>query len=231
MPHGRPAEAHCIVVFLGLGVLVCLALMDVIKQEVAWWWLPKNPSVAQCESYLTNYRSSWHIPAVERKLDEARWVDTRKLNTEKAYREYVERKPDGLHSLEARWRWEPLLWRQVDDRVDRESLEEYLAVFPSGVHSCEVCRRLATLSGTRKNFVNTVEKCKDNELVRRWAQARVASIDARDDKAFRLTIKQNSIEGFRNYLNDFPEGQHRAEANDRIEHSKTLPLCEQSYHC
>lgn len=140
--------------------------------------------------------------------DEAAYTEAQRADTAAAYGDYLATYPDGRHADEARQAAREAAARQAREadeaayaQAEREDTAvaygEYLQAYPQGHHVQEARARQATLQ----------EAARQEQEAARRAQA--------DDAAYAAAERADTAEGYKEYLQAYPQGRHVAEARRR----------------
>jgi hypothetical protein len=79
-------------------------------------------------------------PAAQPSTDERAWLDAASVGTIQAFRQYLDRFPNGLHAAEARQRIsaaDEKAWADASAAGTMEAFKQYLGQFPDGAHATQ----------------------------------------------------------------------------------------------
>ena len=152
----------------------------------------------------------------------ALWSETVAKDSVAAYNEYFTLSQLHHHDDEARDRINILddkKWNEVQSILSENSLKEYLQQFPEGVHVNE-CRNLLNdlpwLETKRKNTIEDYNIYMQQNPGIHDVEALAAIHDIEDDNKWANTCILNTTSAYRDYVNQFPNGKHFNEAQDRL---------------
>ena len=199
------------------------------EDEVAWQMAIADGKLEDYKAYLEKYPEGKHVEEAKEKVeeleekklmalakDEAAWMTATKINTLEEYQGYLKQYPEGRHSKEAKEKVEELTetpemteeekimrmakqeakWMQAEKSGKKEDYEAYLEEYPEGKHAKSAKEKIGSISEL-ENAQDALEKAKD-EL--NWKMAK----------------SSNTLEAYKNYLKEYPEGIHAEKAKEKI---------------
>lgn len=162
--------------------------------------------------YLREYPNGRYRKAAEDlqqeiDADHAAWKAAEGDDTEAGYTRYLNDHPQGRHRQDALQRRDARqAERQADDQAWRRACQDddeaayakYLTDYPKGIHRDDAANRLHDAKQTRLK----------REQIEKENKARLEF----EHHAWRKADEQGTAEAYQAYLDDFPEGLHREEA-------------------
>ncbi len=163
--------------------------------------------------------------AEQRRRDDVAWQRALDSGTREGFQRYLRELPGGRFADVARRRIENSkrdaeraatereqqrkrdveAWRKADAAATIDAFRKYLRDFPAGQQADTATKRISLL----------IEAKRKRDLAQRSArEAREAR--ERDDRAWTEARRSNVLEKYRNYLQRFPNGQHRQDARAKI---------------
>ena len=189
--------------------------------EQAWEAAQHVNTIEAYDTYLRDHPSGAHATDAQqrkaeleqaaaaeaaRQADEQAWVAAQQAHTIAAYEAYLRDHPSGAHATDAQQRKTELERAEAARQADEQAwataqqadtvaaYEAYLRDHPSGAHAADAQQR-------------------KTELER--AEAAEAARQA-DEQAWATAQRTNTIEAYRGYSRDHPNGAHVADANQRV---------------
>ncbi len=177
-----------------------------------------------------------------------RWQGALKADTVLGYRRFISDYPRSIYRTQAETQLDILdekSWTELSAEDTVPAYEDYLDVFPDGIHQAEALQRIEAIqqAEARKERERLERERQDNLA---WETANnertVASFDryiadwpaglhieeanrirrqlmdqSNDDKAFQSALKLNNKEAFQTYIDAFPQGAHVTSALQKID--------------
>ena len=157
--------------------------------------------------------------------DDASWSAACFIGTPKAYSDYLNKYFDGQHSHEAQEKLaeqETLVWEKTYACLTKDELENYLSLFPNGLHVDE-CKDLLDdlpwLEVKRKNTINDYDIYKSQYPGKHVSEIDNAINVLNDDNDWHNACTIGDTYAYKQYLNQHPSGKHSDEARYRIQAS------------
>ncbi len=154
--------------------------------------------------------------------DNEAWAGAFAVNTPRAYREYMEQYPSGLHRDEARQTLaflENNMWSNAQINLNEVELKNYLDEFPDGTYAAQ-CRDMLNdipwLEALRRNTISDYESYMMLNPGKHDMEALAHISDLKDDQAWDYACSISDDNRFEMYLSQYPDGRHAGEANQRI---------------
>ena len=177
-----------------------------------------------------------------------RWQGTLQADTVLGYRRFIADYPDSIYRSQADTQLDILdekAWEELSAEDSVPAYEDYLEVFPDGLHQAEALQRIEAIQQAEaKKERERLEREKQDNLAWETATSErtVAAFDryiadwpaglhieeatrirrllkdqSEDDKAFQIALKLNNKEAFQAYIDAFPGGANVASALQHID--------------
>ncbi len=181
-----------------------------------------------------------------------RWQGALKADTVLGYRRFISDYPQSIYRNQAETQLDILdeeTWEELSAEDSIPAYEDYLEVFPDGIHQAEALQRIEAIQQAEaKKERERLEREKQDNLAWETANSErsIASFDqyisswptglhieeatrirrllkdqSDDDKAFQTALKLNNKEAFQAYIDAFPQG---ANVTSALQHIDDLTL-------
>ncbi|MGB5487472.1 MAG: SUMF1/EgtB/PvdO family nonheme iron enzyme, partial [Lysobacterales bacterium] len=178
----------------------------------------------------------------------ARWQGALDADTVLGYRRFIADYPKSFYRNQAETQLDILdekAWEELSAEDSIAAYEDYLDVFPDGIHQAEALQRIEAIQQAEaKKERDRLEREKQDNLAWETANSErtVASFDryisewpgglhieeanrirrqlmdqSNDDKAFQTALKLNNKDAFQAYIDAFPKGVHVTAALQKID--------------
>lgn len=121
------------------------------------------------------------------------------------------------------------LWDEVSQSTEPADYERYLDRFPNGAHHAMAMARYKDLKSTLDEWM-VLESEADYDLYREFVRShpesvyRELALQRMDSIAWSDALRADDIEGYREYLERMPKGQHAEEASTKLENMEMREL-------
>lgn len=163
---------------------------------------------------------------VSKALDDIAWSESCDLNTTIGYRNYLEKKPMGLHRLECQQALEALCekdWQGALSKNTKADYENHVRQWPTSPHAGEIAAKLKLISENvdfeQAKLDNTVTAYQ--LFMGKWPLSTYRSkidefiIDL-DNSSWDKAMAEGKTTDYEGYLKEWTQGRHITEARDSI---------------
>lgn len=155
--------------------------------------------------------------------DHTAWNNAVRQNTPDAYLNYIRHYPNGLHVAESYAQiaaFEKYYWEIALSTMNEEALNNYKRLYPDGVYINECNDFLNDTAWLEACHVNTIaayRKYEERNPGRRSEEISYRVYYLQDEIDYNNAVAQGSPDAIYRYLNNYPEGVYREDAQARLD--------------
>ena len=161
-------------------------------------------------------------------FDDNEWKKAQESDTIDSYNSYLSKFPSGIHAQDCQMKidnLDDLVWTEAESKLSEIALNQYKSFFPSGkhIHQCdEYLNDLPWLTVKSKKPAPTIDDYENYQ--RSYPGKHVSEIQEaintlNDDKDWHNAESADSLDAYRAYLNQHPNGKYVNLANNAINSS------------
>ena len=203
-----------------------------LHEERGWKSASQANTITGFQRFLTDYPYSKYGTQAEARIKELQewdaWSKTSNLNTIYAYENFLRTYPDSRYAFDARNKIEQLkdnlAWKEAESESTATAYEKYIADFPSGARKAAALDRIKEIkvvepAWNRAVRTNTPSAYRDfltqfySSSFNSRAREKLSNLEA---EYWRQASSQRSISQYQKYIDNFPNGDHVAQAENAI---------------
>jgi outer membrane protein assembly factor BamD (BamD/ComL family) len=206
--------------------------LNVLYEERDWKSASQANTITAYKRFLSDYPYSKYGVNSEAKIKEIHvreaWSKSSNINTIYAFENFLNTYPDSRYAFDARNKIEQLkdnlAWNEAESQSTVMSYKKYINEFPNGARKATALDRLKEIeviepAWNRAFKTNTPAAYRYflNDYSRSSYSSRAREkLSILESKYWRRATSQKSIAQYQKYLDNFPSGEHIAEAEKAI---------------
>jgi len=208
-----------------IGALVVAALAVAIipttRDEIHWHWASHKDDTVSYESYVKTWPAGRLATEGKARYDERAWSDAQTASTVQGFERYVQLHADGKHVTEANDTIKSLHWQDATAANTVQGFERYVQLHADGKHVAEANDTIESLHWQEATAANTIRAYRQYGTTHpegqhlREAETKATGLRT-DDAPFDAAMKAGTEASLKKFLEDFPEHQKQAEAQQAI---------------
>ncbi|MBW3564781.1 MAG: protein kinase [Acidobacteria bacterium] len=210
------------------------ALVRAREEEERAWSLAEEEGTADVwTAFINSYPHSDRLQEAQERIAEAEaFEEANRHDSEKAWRAYLSRWPEGPHASRATERVEALYAERVDRRfaeaIETDTVEgfrKFAEEFPESERAAEAAELAGELEAWKQAASSGSEPAL-KEYLNHWPRGRHAGTaearlgEIRDHMSWDAACSSRSPQSFELYLQEFPDGIHSATARTNLEEAR-----------
>ena len=197
-----------------------------VREEVRWI----NTSIVQndkeaYQKYKEQYPESRRMAKIEHKIEDFEWQEVEKApvaQKEKELQDYQLKYANGRYTKQANEQLADIEYKRLPLQAPALELEQIIAKYPE-TKAAEIAKtRLKGLDPLQAPQDNTPQQIVQNEeqpeekQAPPQQQAKPQTIQLTDTEAWQRVQADNTVEAYKNYISNYPDGIHVETARQRI---------------
>jgi hypothetical protein len=193
---------------------------DTIK-SLHWQDATAANTVQGFERYVQLHADGKHVAEANDTIESLHWQEATAANTVQGFERYVQRHADGKHVAEANDTIESLHWQEATAANTVQGFERYVQRHADGKHVAEANDTIESLHWQEATAANTIRAYRQYGTTHpegqhlREAETKATGLRT-DDAPFDAAMKAGTEASLKKFLEDFPEHQKQAEAQQAI---------------
>jgi outer membrane protein assembly factor BamD (BamD/ComL family) len=206
--------------------------LNVLYEERDWKSASQANTITGYERFLTDYPYSNYGVTAEAKIKEIQvwdaWSKSSNINTIYAYENFLNTYPGSGYAFDARNKIEQLkdnlAWKEAESQSTVMSYKKYISEFPNGARKATALDRIREIEVIEPAWNNTVRANTPSayrDFLNGYSSSSYGSrarekLSILKSEYWSRATSQKSISQYQRYLDNFPNGEHIADAEKAI---------------